>query len=214
MTLDRRNFLISLPALMMTPKLVAQAPGTLKIRSFNHVSLTVRDLARSIEFYQGLFGMPIQSRHDDTDAQLRLGDGPHFLNLVAGGASATPKIDRMGVGVEDFNADRVLKVLSEHGVQKSAELAPSTAQVVTRGTGKNATTELHLGDPDGVDLQLVDPRYCGGTGPLGTVCGAVTPASKPGLIALRGYSHCTVFTSDAERSNAFYRKIFGMPYRS
>src|SRR5579859_2303632 len=186
--LNRRGFLVSLPALMMAPKLIAQAPGTLRIRSFNHVSLTVRDLARSIEFYQGLFGMSIQSRHGDADAQLRISDGPHFLNLVAGGASATPKIDRMGVGVDDFDVDRIVKVLSEHGVQKTAELAPASVQVVTRGTGKNATIELHLGDPDGVDMQLVDPRYCGGTGPLGTVCGAVTPAPKPGLMALRGYS--------------------------
>jgi len=33
-------------------------------------------------------------------------------------------------------------------------------------------------------------------------------------VALNGYSHCTVFVSDAQRSNAFYQQLFGMPFRS
>src|SRR5207247_3174712 len=40
------------------------------------------------------------------------------------------------------------------------------------------------------------------------------PAPKPGLIALKDYSHCTVFSIDTQRSNAFYRDVFGMGIRS
>jgi len=59
---NRRGFLLSLPAVAMTRRVMAQqASAPLRIRAFNHVSLTVSDLGRSIDFYQGLFGMPIQA---------------------------------------------------------------------------------------------------------------------------------------------------------
>jgi len=38
--LDRRGFLVSLPALMMAPRVIAQtANAPIKLRSFNHVNL-------------------------------------------------------------------------------------------------------------------------------------------------------------------------------
>src|SRR5205823_1735689 len=55
---------------------------------------------------------------------------------------------------------------------------------------------------------------CGGTGTLGNVCPAPEPSTKKGLIPLKGYSHLTVFSSDSQRANAFYRQLFGMPIRS
>jgi catechol 2,3-dioxygenase-like lactoylglutathione lyase family enzyme len=231
--IDRRGFLISLPALtlmpvMSTPKLIAlsadtqdrgRAPGVkLTIRSFNHVSFTVSDLKRSVDFYQGLFGMPIQSRQGSSDVQLRIGAGPHFLNVSSPGANATPKIDHMCVGIENFSVDRVLAVLGEHGITKGSERAAMKAQVTLRGPAeggaKEGTPELHVGDPDGIDMQIQDATYCGGGGVLGNVCRAVDPSPKQGLMALKAYSHCTVFSTDAERSNKFYQQLFGMPFRS
>lgn len=48
-------------------------------------------------------------------------------------------------------------------------------------------------------LQLQDVTYCaGGTGPLGNVCPAPELSQKKGLIALKGYSHLTVFSTDAQ----------------
>src|SRR6516164_11657883 len=92
--LDRRSFLVSLPALMMAPRVIAQtANAPIKVRSFNHVNLTVSDLKRSVDFYQGLFGMPVQGRTGSTGAQLRVGSGPQHLALSRGDGGATPKID-------------------------------------------------------------------------------------------------------------------------
>jgi catechol 2,3-dioxygenase-like lactoylglutathione lyase family enzyme len=82
------------------------------------------------------------------------------------------------------------------------------------GGAREGTPELHLGDPDGIDMQLQDASYCGGGGVLGNVCGTVEPSPSRGLLALKAYSHCTVFATDAERSNRFYQQIFGMPVRS
>jgi len=214
---DRRRFLMSLPALILAPSALAQYPGgRIRIASFNHVSLNVSDLKRSTEFYQGLFGMPIQSRQGATSVQLRIGSGPQFLNLS--GAGAPPAIDHMCVGVENFDATRVLKVLAEHGVAKSDQRGPMKVQVTRRGPdeggSKEGTPEMHVGDPDGIDMQLQDTSYCGGAGGLGNVCRAVEPSPKKGLLALKAYSHCTVFATDPQRSNAFYQQLFGMPFRS
>jgi len=214
---DRRGFLLSLPALAMAPKVLAQYPaGRIRIASFNHVSLNVTDLKRSTEFYQGLFGMPVQSRQGPSSVQLRIGAGPQFLNLAAEGKPAG--IDHMCVGVENFDVTRVLKVLADHGVAKSEARGAMKVQVTRRGPdeggSKEGTPEMHVGDPDGIDMQLQDKSYCGGAGPLGNVCRSVEPSPKKGLLALKAYSHCTVFASDAKRSNDFYQQIFGMPFRS
>lgn len=216
--IDRRRFLVSLPALVIVPTALAQqrAAAPLAITSFNHVSLNVTDLKRSLDFYQGLFGMPIQSRQGAGSVQLRIGAGPQFLNL-AGGAT-TPGIDHMCVGIENFDVNRVLKVLADHGVSKSDQRGAMKVQVSLRkpdeGGAKEGTPEVHVGDPDGIDMQLQDRSYCGGGGVLGNVCRAVEASPKKGLIALKSYSHCTVFATDAQRSNAFYRQLFGMGYRS
>jgi catechol 2,3-dioxygenase-like lactoylglutathione lyase family enzyme len=216
--IDRRRFLLSLPAFAMARRLMAQpASAPIRIRAFNHVSLTVSDLERSIEFYQGLFGMPIQARQSATSVQLRIGSGPQYIGLSAS-ANAASTIDHMCVGIEEFNVDRIVKLLADHDVTRSDLRGAMKVQVRTRGPeaggAKGGTPEVYLGDPDGIILQLQDWRYCGGAGALGDVCAAPEPPPKRGLLALKRYSHCTVFASDARRSNGFYQGLFGMGIRS
>jgi catechol 2,3-dioxygenase-like lactoylglutathione lyase family enzyme len=74
---------------------------------------------------------------------------------------------------------------------------------------REGTPELYMYDADTIAIQLQDSRYCGGTGPLGNVCPPPEPSPKKGLMALRGWSHCTIFGSDANRSNKFYQDLFG-----
>src|SRR5690349_2314012 len=113
--LDRRQFLFSLPALAMAQS----SPAQIRMRGFNHVTLTVSDLKRSVDFYQDLFGMPIQARQGSTLAVLRIGSGPQSLMLSTGGANATPGINHLCIGVEDFSVDRLLRILADHGIEKS-----------------------------------------------------------------------------------------------
>src|SRR5207244_9434976 len=77
------------------------------------------------------------------------------------------------------------------------------------GGGKEGTAEFYFRDPDGIVIQLQDPRYCGGAGPLGNICPRPEPSPKRGLIALRNWSHCTNAGSDRARSNKFYQELFG-----
>src|SRR5262245_61380016 len=116
--ISRRSLLMTVPAMLAAPRLMAQGTGgALKVRAFNHMTLAVSDPKRSLDFYQGLFGMPIQARQGATTV-LRIGAGPQFVAIGAAGSNP-PSITHYCVTVEDFNVDRILKVLAEHGVTKA-----------------------------------------------------------------------------------------------
>jgi catechol 2,3-dioxygenase-like lactoylglutathione lyase family enzyme len=212
--ISRRQVLLSLPGLMMAPRLFSQAGNPpIRVKGINHVTLHVSDVKRSVDFYQGLFGMPIINGQGTTSAGLQIGAGPQHLgvNSAAGGA---PKIDHICFAVEDFNVDQIVNILTQRGFTKSDEIGPMRVRVRLRDPGaggsNEGTPELYFGDPDGIAIQLQDSRYCGGSGPLGNVCSAPKPSPKRGLLALKGWSHCTNFVSDAARANKFYQDLFGL----
>ena len=90
------------------------------------MTLAVSDVKRSLEFYQGLFGMPIQARHGDWPL-LRVGRGPKFMALTPAGMDGTPGVSRFGIAVEDFNADRIVAILAQHGVARATGSKPAAA---------------------------------------------------------------------------------------
>src|SRR5215831_18557439 len=115
--ISRRALLCSLPAVMLGRRVIGQSGGPpIRVRTLNHATLTVTDVKRSTDFYQGLFGMPIQGRQGSTVA-LRIGTGPHALALSQG--SGAPGINHFCLGVEDFNVDRLVKTLTDHGLSRA-----------------------------------------------------------------------------------------------
>jgi catechol 2,3-dioxygenase-like lactoylglutathione lyase family enzyme len=218
--ISRRHLLLSIPGLALAPRiaprLFAQAAAPLRIRGINHIGIAVSDAKRSIEFYQALFGMPVRGRQGSMTL-LQMGPGPQFLAIAPVPSGAAPSITHYCLGVEGFNLDRALTALAAHGVQKAAAIGPMKALVESRGPdmngAKEGTAELSFGDPDGIVCQLQDAGYCGGAGPLGNMCGAPERAPK-GLLALRDYSHLTIFSSDSQRSNKFYQDLCGFSIRS
>jgi catechol 2,3-dioxygenase-like lactoylglutathione lyase family enzyme len=210
MTISRRDLFGTLPALALLPRaLAAQGPRQLRARGLHSMTLAVSDVKRSLEFYQGLFGMPIQARHGDT-LLLRVGPGPKFMALTPAGANGTVGVSRYGIAVDDFDAERIVAILAEHGVTRATASNPSAAgpMKVLVSTRDN-TPEILVSDPSGVIFQLQDPTYCGGGGPLGAACGAAQPSPVKGLIAVDDYSHFTVAASSADESNKFYQALFG-----
>jgi catechol 2,3-dioxygenase-like lactoylglutathione lyase family enzyme len=206
---SRRSLLLALPTLAIARRVFAQ-PGksTLRAHGLNQMTFAVSDVKRSVDFYQGLFGMPIQARQGETVC-LRIGSGPQFLALRPADAGVTPRISQFGIAVEDFAVDRTVKALADHGVERATEVGPMKVQIKMR----EGTPEIRLGDPDGVVVQLQDPRYCGGAGELGDVA-HVEPSAKKGLLAPRNMSHFTVFVSDGARSQAFFQELFGLSVRA
>jgi catechol 2,3-dioxygenase-like lactoylglutathione lyase family enzyme len=227
--LDRRDFLKSLPLLATGPRLLAQASSRpfdsaqgrplIPVRALNHMTLSVSDPKRSLDFYQGLFGMPIQARQGQTTL-LRIGAGPQFLALSGTAANGTPSINHFCLTTDSFDADRALAALAKAGVTRAEGAGgglsggPMKARVRMRGPesggARGGTPELYFGDPDGIVVQLQDTSYCGGSGVLGNTCGAPEASPKRGLLAVRDLSHFTITATDAPRSNKFYQDLFGL----
>jgi catechol 2,3-dioxygenase-like lactoylglutathione lyase family enzyme len=197
--MTRRELLASFPALGFASRFFAQtSKPTIPVKALNQFTLLVSDLKRSIDFYQGLFGMPIQARKGST-VLLRIGGGPQFMALAPAGSDPPSIAPVLGMSVENFNADRLAAVLVHHGITKAAA---------------GGTQEISFSDPDGLVIRLTDTKYCGGTGKLGEVCTKVEPSPKKGLIAVKDLNHFTINESDGTRSNAFYQELFGLQVRS
>src|SRR5262245_24836420 len=113
MHFDRRAFLLTIPAFAAS-RAFAQAPAAFKANGLSQIVLTVRDVKRSLDFYQGLFGMPIQARQGST-VLLRVGDGPRFVALRQAAAGEKPSISALGFGVENFSVDAAMKTLTARG---------------------------------------------------------------------------------------------------
>ncbi len=212
---DRRTFLLTIPALAAS-RAFAQAPAAFKVNGLSQMVLTVSDVKRSLEFYQGLFGMPIQARQGST-VLLRVGDGPRFVALRQAASGERPSISALGFGVEDFSIDGAMKILTAHGFSAAPATAgkPGPRQVLVRARGPDeggsrdgSTRDMCAADPSGVVFQLHDVAYCGGSGPLGTSCGAPEAAPKPGLMAVKDLSHFTIAASDPDTVPS-YLDLFG-----
>ena len=161
--LSRRELLLSLSALMAVPAAAQTSAPPIEVRSLNHVTMFVEDVARSVDFYQDLFGMPVLSQQGG-GSNLGVGSENQFLGIFGGGGTAVG-IDHFCLGVADFDRDRLVGVLAEQGV---------AARVRMRD---DQTPEIYFQDPAGIRVQLQDASYCGGGGPLGADCGSrSTPA--------------------------------------
>jgi catechol 2,3-dioxygenase-like lactoylglutathione lyase family enzyme len=213
-SITRRQALLSLPALGAASSLLAQSSKQpTRVRSLSHMTLTVSDRKRSVQFYQGLFGLPVQHRQGNSIG-LRIGPGPQYISLSQGGPNAKPGVAHFCMTVENFSVEGITKALGDHGVTKGDSGAMKT-WVRMRGPEANGaaegTPELYFGDPNGINIQLQDVSYCGGGGALGNACKPPEPAPSRGLINVRDLSHFTLDVSDGPRSTTFYREVFGMP---
>jgi catechol 2,3-dioxygenase-like lactoylglutathione lyase family enzyme len=154
-SLSRRDLLAALALIVAAPA-AADAAQPAKpvaaVKSMNHVTVFVPNVQKSVEFYQGLFGMPILTRQD---AGINLSTGSGFYGIYPAQAAATTgSINHVCFGVENFDADAVLKQLIDRGIKGNIRL-------------RGDTKELYFTDPDGIRVQLQDVKYIGGTGVLG-----------------------------------------------
>jgi catechol 2,3-dioxygenase-like lactoylglutathione lyase family enzyme len=214
--IDRRRFLAALPALAYAPRLMAQTPAApFRSTGLSQLTLTVSDVQRSLDFYQGLFAMPVQARQGST-VLLRIGAGPKFLELRPATAGERPSISAYGFAVERFDVDRAIKTLAERGVTAAPADADKPAamqyQIRTRradlGGSPDGTRDLFVADPSGVVFQMHDVSYCGGSGAQGNVCRAVEPSTRKGVMAVTDMSHFTINASDP-KTVPFYQDLFG-----
>ena len=194
--------------------LAAENSAPIPVQAINHMTIAVADPAASLQWYQGLFGMPVAARQGGTIV-LQVGDGPQFM-AIGGNPSDNPRITHYCLAVESFDHERIVQSLARHGVTPTGRSEAMESRVRMRGPevggAPGGTPELYFGDPDGIVVQLQDTSYCGGAGLLGEDCLAIPePAPSEGLIELREFNHFTLFVSDAIRSQQFYQSLFGLP---
>ena len=130
-SLSRRNLVKGL-ALLAVGSSVPVAAAGVKGDGFNHVSLYVTDMPRSIEFYERVFGVVTEKR--DGSAALQFGKG----RLVIRPGKPVGVVDHFAVGVGE-----------------KLDKAAVTADLKARGATAYAEgNELRVKDPDGFPIQL------------------------------------------------------------
>jgi catechol 2,3-dioxygenase-like lactoylglutathione lyase family enzyme len=155
--LSRRDLLGVLAALVAVAGTVplahaAQATPVGAVKTMNHVSIFVPNVQKSMDFYQSVFGLPLLTKQEPG---MNLSTGAGFLGIYpAQAGAASGSINHVCFGMENFDADAMLKKLLDRGVKASIRL-------------RGETKELYFTDPDGIRVQLQDVKYKGGAGPLG-----------------------------------------------
>ncbi len=214
--ISRRNLLLSLPAAAMASRALGQsAKPSIPVKGFSHMTLSVTDPKRSLEFYQGLFGMPIQAYQGAAPA-LQIGSGRQFIFLGKVAPGGKPGINHWCVTTENFNVDRIIgdarRTRNREGRYQGAAESPrphawSGERRRERRNGRALRQRSRR-----PRMQIQDVSYCGGAGNLGEVCLAKPePSPKKGLLAMEDISHFTIFVSDSPRAFEFYQSVFVMP---
>ena len=133
--LSRRELIQALTAVAATAAATASA-ASLKAGSINHTSVLVSDMARSIDFYNRVFGLSVMNE-DKANKISRLGIGGKVLVSLRVEPPAGD-IDHFAIGVEGFNREAVTKELQSMGI---------TPQ-------ENLEYGFHIKDPDGANVQI------------------------------------------------------------
>src|SRR5258705_5408119 len=108
--LSRRDLVGALAVLTLTGQ-SASAAG-FESSALNHVSITVSNLQRSVEFYQRVFGLPFQSENKAAElVQLKLGKS--HLSIRRG--DGTKGVDHIAIGLDRFDKETVIADLKARG---------------------------------------------------------------------------------------------------
>jgi catechol 2,3-dioxygenase-like lactoylglutathione lyase family enzyme len=119
-----------------------------KVKGFNHVTIRVSDLERSLGFYRDLLDMKLVHR-GKTDAYLEWGTA--WVALVEKKPSADSEpggdagfgVDHVAFSIDEEDFDEAARRLEEAGV-------PIVRGPIRRGIGRS----INFLDPDGTQLEL------------------------------------------------------------
>lgn len=134
--LTRRELVQALAAVAAASVGMPVAGASLKAGSINHTSVLVSEMARSIDFYNRVFGLAVMNE-DKPNKISRLGSGGKILVSLRVEPPAG-LVDHFAIGVENFNRDAVTAQLKEMG------LTPR----------ENLEFGFHVKDPDGANVQI------------------------------------------------------------
>jgi catechol-2,3-dioxygenase len=139
-SLSRRDLIQGLTMLVATASAsAADSPPetTLNCTGVDHVSVRVKDLKKSAEFYQSLFGL--EARGEDKEHRiLRLGKARRVIVSLRQD-EPYGQIDHFGLSIEGFNKEAATKFLNARG----------------HATKEDWEYGFYTHDPDGAVVQLL-----------------------------------------------------------
>jgi catechol 2,3-dioxygenase-like lactoylglutathione lyase family enzyme len=137
---------------VLPPAPVAIARPTFQLRTINHVTLTVANGPRQKEFYETVFGLPIHHTQGNV-LGFGIGEGADGWHIAFNGAANDPneisRINHVCFTIEDFDAERVMAVLIDQGVEPievgiPALIKPMTCRVRWRQRAGGNTSAIRL----------------------------------------------------------------------
>lgn len=206
--------LASLPlATFWNGSVQAQRSATgIELQKLHCFELRVADVARSVAFYQDLFGMPVVSRFAGRTC-LGIGDSGQFMAVRTLLPGETPAITQLGYSVADYDIETLPEKLARVGISRG-EVPPLASPGINHAMIswlrlREGSPELYFADQQGVIVQLCDARYCGGSSPQGADCARVESVA-PGFFELSEINHFTAFVNNGAAANQFYQDSFGL----
>ena len=216
-SLGRREFLQMIPLLAAAPSAVAQDTGPVAVQKIHSCDMRVTDVARSVKFYQDLFGAPVQARRGE-QVFLRVGDGPRFFSLSPTLPGQEPGFSHIGLSVAGFDAEQIQAQLERFGIARGVAPTRGQSRLSVASTSwleqQGAVSELFFADREGLIYHLMGDNYCGGNDADGGRCETLEQSATDGMFSLIDYSHFTNFLTNRARANAFYTEAFGKTFQA
>jgi catechol 2,3-dioxygenase-like lactoylglutathione lyase family enzyme len=137
-TLSRRQLISGLTALAAAGSAAPAAAQTTPFRStrIDHISIQVTDMARSVEFYEKIFGLKILGEDKENEI-VRMGVTKIIVSLHR--KPPVGIVDHFAIAIDDFDREAVTAELAKHGL---------TAQ-------QNLDYGFYVRDPEGIPVQIV-----------------------------------------------------------
>lgn len=130
------------------------------VERIDHVVLRVRDLGRSVGFYESVLGCKVERRREPLGL-VHLRAGASMIDLISvdgplgqqGGAAAgdgARNVDHLCLRIEPFDEHRLIEHLAAHG------LAPR-GKAQTNFGAEGDGPSIYFADPDGNTIELKGP---------------------------------------------------------
>lgn len=216
-SMGRREFLQMIPLLAAAPSALAQDTGPVAVQKIHSCDMRVTDVARSVKFYQDLFGAPVQARRGE-QVFLRVGDGPRFFSLSPTLPGQEPGFSHIGLSVAGFDAEQIQAQLERFGIARGVAPTRGQSRLSVASTSwleqQGAVSELFFADREGLIYHLMGDNYCGGNDADGGRCETLEQSATDGMFSLIDYSHFTNFLTNRARANSFYTEAFGKTFQA
>jgi catechol 2,3-dioxygenase-like lactoylglutathione lyase family enzyme len=137
-TLSRRQLIQGLTVLAAAGGAAPAAAQTTPFSAtrIDHISIQVTDMARSIAFYEKIFGLKILGEDKENEI-VRMGVTRIIVSLHR--KPPVGIVDHFAIAIDDFNREAVTAELAKHGLQAE----------------QNLDYGFYVRDPEGIPVQIV-----------------------------------------------------------